>query len=135
MGQLVGRACVLCSRRIPWELDAGFCPACGSPVHTACRQQALATPQEGSCPQCGTPPEVLEGLVRERHERQEVARDRAGMNSIMLGFAWLVGGLLATVVCSGLTLGAGTGRFVVATGAFVVGIAFIVRGMVQSRGR
>jgi hypothetical protein len=54
---------------------------------------------------------------------------------VALGLMWVVGGVVASVACSGLALGAGTGRFVIATGAIGVGFAAIVRGLKQSRHR
>jgi len=131
VAQLVGRDCVLCGAPISSSLDARFCTACGSPVHAECSLRILASPPDGCCAACGAPRAVLEARVLEKQERAESARSQAALTSVVLGVACILGGTLATVGCSCLTLGAGSGRFVIATGAIAVGIGFIVRGLRQ----
>jgi hypothetical protein len=132
MGQLVGRTCVLCDQRIPSELDAGFCTACGAAVHTACSRTAVAAAPPGSCRGCGAPPAAVGAASRER-ERVEAARSQAGVAKVALGVLCVLGGLLATVACSGIALGAGTGRLVIASGAVFAGFGLVVQGLREYR--
>ena len=71
MSQLVGRNCVRCGDRIPSELDARFCRACGSPVHDRC-----AVPADGvGCSGCGAGVEASRGNAPA--ERQPVTTQTA----------------------------------------------------------
>jgi hypothetical protein len=52
--QLVGQNCALCGERISNELDARYCPTCGSPVHDRCARTGAST----GCPECGATPKA-----------------------------------------------------------------------------
>lgn len=135
MLQLVGRNCVLCQGRISNDLDSRFCMACESPVHNTCAQNASGTAQGGCCGACGAPPVALAARAEERRARTAAVHGQAAMNMFVLGLMWIFGGVFATIMCSGLMLRGGGGRFVIATGAVAVGVAFIVRGFKISQQR
>ncbi len=135
MLQLVGRNCVLCQGRISNDLDSRFCMACENPVHNTCAQNASGAAQVGCCGSCGAPPVALTARAEERRARAAAAHGQAATSMLVLGLMWIVGGVFATIMCSGLMLGAGSGRYVIATGAVAVGIGFIVRGLRMSQQR
>ena len=130
MAQLVGRNCAVCQERIPWELDARFCEACDSPVHIECSLKTIADSLPDGCRSCGAPRSAVQAQAELERERVVADRSRAGLSSVALGVAWIVGGLFATVLCSGIV---GSGRFIIATGALFAGVGLIVRGIRQSR--
>lgn len=133
--QLVGQSCVHCQQRIPTDIDGRFCPRCGSAVHLECEARVVAALTQGSCRKCGAPASVLKAMAKAQEEKEEDATGRQGLQTVALGFAVLVGGLMFSMCCTGLAMGAGTGRFVVATGAIFGGVAIIIGGMLQSARR
>jgi hypothetical protein len=61
------------------------------------------------------------------------AQGQVALTTAALGMAWVFGGVIATIACSGLALGAGTGRLVIVTFAIAIGVGLMVRGLRRSR--
>ena len=70
MRQLVGEACVICTKQIGSILEGVFCAMCGSPVHNRCVASTVDSKNRQSCATCGASAEVvkreqqLHGVVR-----------------------------------------------------------------------
>jgi hypothetical protein len=72
---------------------------------------------------------VMELLEKEKKDRKESARAQAKMNSIIIGIAWIFGGVIATLGCSCLSLIRGSGGFIIASALIMIGIMHIIRGL------
>jgi hypothetical protein len=74
MRQIVGLSCAICRQAIGSILEGEFCPACGGPVHQACRRpQATA---EGTCQTCGGDLAHFVVVEARREKEREAARAR-----------------------------------------------------------
>jgi hypothetical protein len=132
--QLVGEACIHCRERISRESDGFFCRRCGCPVHSRCAAESLQATPEGGCRACGAPRAILEQLKEAEARRDRDADARQQLQTVMTGVALLGAGLAVTICCSGYLL-AVRGEFLVASGALVGGVGFIVAGLLRARRR
>jgi hypothetical protein len=134
--QIVGSLCAVCQTRIGSVMDGGFCPECGCPVCVSCFERQRGVAAQQTCHACGAPPSAIETVHDEW--AQEIAQENlelrayAATRCIMLGAACLLGGVAASLFCTGV---AGGSRLVVATGAFGIGIGYIIRGVILSMRR
>ena len=69
----------------------------------------MTTSPSGSCRACGAPAVVQEQLARTREEQQKEATATKGYQTVLLGVAMMIGGILGSMCCTGL---AGNGQIV-----------------------
>jgi hypothetical protein len=137
MLQLVGQKCLICQQKLESILEGRFCEQCGCPIHNTCSERPREQRAPDSCEQCGTPRQIAvehRAQWEKTHARHDTeVRVSLGLRNIGLGLVWILGGTLASLFCTALTIGGG--RYVVATGAVFVGLAQIIFGIRQVAGR
>jgi hypothetical protein len=131
MRQLVGLKCTRCEKSISSVVEGLFCPRCECPVHNWCAR--LDPGSQNSCTQCGSCAEVV-AVQQEQEAKQAAATERDvrtyhGFRDVGMGMAWIVGGILASVFCFGVSVAAG-GSWYIAAGPIAIGFAQIIYGIV-----
>jgi hypothetical protein len=131
--QVVGTSCALCGQRIGSIIEGGFCPDCGAPVHNHCAASPARREGPEACPSCGADRSAL--LADEEARQEEALREEPrvrpiiGFYTILLGLFFVVTGIFFSFLFTGLVVGAGVGRLVVATGLIGVGLGIVLRGI------
>jgi hypothetical protein len=130
--QLVNQICIHCRERITREAEGRFCPRCGSAVHLACSERALSASPSGCCRACGAPAEVRQERKQAREEQRRESAAAQGYQTVLLGVTLMIGGILGSMCCTGLTGGT---QLVIAGGAIFCGALLVVAGFLQSARR
>ena len=130
--QLVNQICIHCRERITRETEARFCPKCDSAVHHACSERALSAAASGCCRACGAPAEVRQERRLAREEQRRESAAAGGYQTVLLGVTLMIGGILGSMCCTGLT---GGKQLMVAAGAISCGVLLVVVGFMQSTRR
>lgn len=100
MQQLVGLACVHCSRTIGSIIDGCFCPTCGCPMHTKCMRPAHSYSPD-VCSECGTKEDVIKRVSAQRTKDDKQAQlpiSAVGIHGAYESFQ-LLRFILAGLVC------------------------------------
>jgi hypothetical protein len=79
----------------------------------------------------GVAPEAAETVVEELWQVRSTALREAGNKNVLFGALWCLGGIVFTVLSYQLFTSLGSGSFLVASGAILVGGLQFFRGMSQ----